>query len=113
MEDPRGKAGMPWQDCFEFSFIKKMYIDGIKANMGEKRPHCEIGTIHSMKGRECDVVVITPDLYGIFATDYKLEKNPLDFARLFYVAVTRASLGVYILFPKAPVFYEELMGWNI
>ncbi len=57
-----------------------------------------IGTIHSFKGAEADIVYIAPDLSGAAMRGWLSGKKERDgIYRNFYVALTRAKEGVYIM----------------
>jgi hypothetical protein len=58
-------------------------------------PGITVGTIHSVKGGECDHVILSPDIsYEAFQNQQWGEIN-----RTFYVAVTRARKSVHLLAP--------------
>lgn len=60
----------------------------------------EVTTIHRVKGREADNVVILPDFSR--KTENNLEKEH----RVFYVAVTRAKKNLYLMEPQTNLYYE-------
>lgn len=64
-----------------------------------ERPKVEIGTIHSMKGREADHAVIVPDMTA--STFRGVDTDPDGEARTWYVAVTRASRYLHLLAPRS------------
>ena len=56
-----------------------------------------VGTIHSVKGGEADVVYLFPDLSQAGAAQYERSGAPHDSViRLFYVGATRARETLYI-----------------
>ena len=62
-----------------------------------EHPGVVVGTIHSVKGGEADVVFLYPDLSRAAQTSY--ERRGLDrdsILRLFYVGITRARETLYI-----------------
>jgi len=61
----------------------------------KQRPQITVGTIHSTKGSEADVVVLAPDLSSKGMDSWENEKASIY--RLFYVGLTRAKDSVYIL----------------
>jgi superfamily I DNA/RNA helicase len=67
------------------------------------RPQVIIGTIHSVKGGEADVVYLFPDLSR--AADYEWQRygteNQDAIIRQFYVAMTRARLKLVICRPAS------------
>jgi len=68
------------------------YIRDCLAN-GEREPRCYVGTIHSVKGGEADYVVLCPDVPARAELHTDAER------RVWYVAMTRARKGVYVLRP--------------
>ncbi len=73
-----------------------------KGNL-HSEPNILIATIHSVKGKEADNVVILPDMS--VATYDGWMKNPDNEHRVFYVGVTRARKALYILPPSTDKFY--------
>jgi DNA helicase-2/ATP-dependent DNA helicase PcrA len=57
-------------------------------------PNIIVGTIHSVKGAEADVVALLPDLSPSFSREYAY--NPKSVARLLYVGMTRAREGLIL-----------------
>jgi len=61
----------------------------------EKRPLISVGTIHSVKGGEADIVILLPDIS--FAAYSCLQSGNCDsITRQFYVGMTRAREGLII-----------------
>lgn len=61
------------------------------------QPLITVGTIHSVKGGEADVVIIAPDLSQSGVMEYTGNESQRDgVTRLFYVALTRAREGVVL-----------------
>ncbi|MHC4707600.1 MAG: UvrD-helicase domain-containing protein [Planctomycetota bacterium] len=58
-----------------------------------EEPRVMVGTIHSVKGGEADVVIISPDLSpeGFRAWNHGSGPSSIDVRRMFYVAFTRAK----------------------
>ena len=69
---------------FPFAVIEKKGVRGLT-----EKPKIMIGTIHSVKGGEADVVMVFPDLSPIGVETYS--RNPASIYRAFYVAMTRAK----------------------
>jgi len=66
----------------------------------QETPRAVVGTIHSVKGGEADVVVVFPDLSRAGAAGYERGDEDRDSViRTFYVAVTRAREEVYLCEP--------------
>lgn len=57
---------------------------------GRKDPTCVVGTIHSVKGGEADVVYVIPDLSVQGGEQFGSVAGAASLRRLFYVACTRA-----------------------
>lgn len=66
----------------------------------EERPKNIIGTIHSVKGGEADYVFLAPDVSSETAKQTWMDGEDKDsVTRLFYVGMTRARHGLYLLQP--------------
>jgi DNA helicase-2/ATP-dependent DNA helicase PcrA len=66
-------------------------------------PKAIVGTIHSVKGGEADVVFLFPDLSDSGMTAYRRHGPPRDaVTRTFYVGITRARDTLYICGPDSP-----------
>lgn len=64
-------------------------------------PNLRLSTIHSVKGREADRVVLINDVTGRISAS--IEQNPDDEIRVFYVGVTRAKHRLDIVTGDSPV----------
>jgi len=63
----------------------------------EESPRVIVGTIHSVKGGEADVVFLFPDISPAGDAAYQKHGPPRDSViRLFYVGMTRARHTLYI-----------------
>lgn len=79
----------------------------VGAGVLDSEPRLTVGTIHSVKGAEADVVYLSPDLSAQGVTFLHKMPNNLDFmARLFYVGVTRARTTVVLLEPTDGKHWE-------
>lgn len=96
-EDARKKADYPLQ------IVDKFGPDFLDAD--EITPPVIIGTIHSVKGGEADVVIVIPDL-SLEGMQEWTGKGKAAIRRLFYVAVTRAKHGVFIAKPAGRFFAD-------
>jgi len=68
-----------------------------------ERPEVIVGTIHSVKGAEADVVYLFPDLSRAGDCQYQRCGPPRDsVVRLFYVGITRARHTLYICPAETP-----------
>ena len=65
-----------------------------------KKPLIYVGTIHSFKGSEADVVIIFPDLSPKGYRQWMTPGGQDSILRMFYVALTRARETVYFANPK-------------
>jgi superfamily I DNA/RNA helicase len=70
----------------------------------EKSPRITVGTIHSVKGGEADVVILFPDVSPqAFREYHSADKDRRDAVlRMFYVGVTRAKEELYLASPCTP-----------
>ena len=63
----------------------------------EQTPRVIVGTIHSVKGGQADVVYLFPDLSQAGDAQYRRDGPPRDSViRQFYVGVTRAREKLYV-----------------
>jgi DNA helicase-2/ATP-dependent DNA helicase PcrA len=68
-----------------------------------ERPKITVGTIHSVKGDEADVVILFPDLSPAAHRQWEGEPDERDeIIRTFYVGLTRAREGVILCSPSSP-----------
>lgn len=85
--------------------LREYYIAALRR--GEKlssEPRITINTIHSVKGGECDNVVILSDISP--RTYDEMEKDYDNECRVFYVGVTRAKQNLYIVEPYQDFRFE-------
>jgi superfamily I DNA/RNA helicase len=69
-----------------------------------KEPQTVIGTIHSVKGGECDVVILFPDLSRAGFEEWCSPGVRRDsIVRMFYVGMTRAKESLYLADAASPV----------
>ena len=64
----------------------------------KREPKITLGTIHSVKGGECDTVFVFPDLSLAGYAEWNRDRDSIT--RLFYVALTRASKRVVLCGPQ-------------
>ena len=84
---------------------KEFWISALR--LGEKiteKPRIRISTIHGAKGAEADHVALVTDI-SRKAYD-RLENDPNDEHRVFYVGVTRAKQSLTIISPRTRYYYE-------
>jgi len=70
----------------------------------KNKARIRLSTIHGIKGGESDNVVVISDIS--YRTWRKLNIEPDDEHRVFYVAVTRAKKNLFILQPETKYSYE-------
>jgi superfamily I DNA/RNA helicase len=87
-----------WYDSLSFSeaLREALMLLKEKGELGSK-PRIRVSTIHAVKGKEADNVVVLPDMSVL--THRAFQKNPDDEHRVFYVAVTRAKQNLYLHSP--------------
>lgn len=86
---------------FSYPF-QVMKMRGAEELLAPKR--VKIGTIHSFKGDESQVVFMFPDLSGRGAGEWESGGASRDrIYRQFYVAMTRSSDKLYVLEPESPL----------
>ncbi len=76
---------------FPVTVVKRHGTEGLI-----EEPRIEVGTIHSVKGGEADVVFLWPDLSQAGALEYMRRSGRDAAIRLFYVGMTRAKHTLYI-----------------
>lgn len=88
---------MPWREAFDMvPPLVSDYVHKVEQNGGlDEKPRIEIGTIHSVKGKEADFVVLRPEMAT--RTYQAFEANPDAEHRVWYVGVTRARHGLFLL----------------
>ena len=67
-------------------------------------PRVYVGTIHSVKGREAENVVLRPDMVSRTFRGYEEDPDPEH--RTFYVGATRARENLYLMTPETPWAYD-------
>ena len=83
---------------------KNYVLNALKRKDNVKNPRIKISTIHSMKGGECDNIVVIPDLS--YAAHKAYRRDPSIEHRVYYVAVTRTKQSLHIMMPETKEFYE-------
>ena len=68
-----------------------------------KAPQITVGTIHSVKGGQADVVVLFPDLSMQAMRGWESRREHDALVRLFYVAMTRARETLVLADPATPL----------
>lgn len=64
-------------------------------------PQVTIGTIHSVKGGAADIVYVAPDVSAAGMSHAQTPGGRDELIRLFYVAMTRARMGLRVLSPHS------------
>jgi len=85
-------------------FNRTYILSALKRGDNVKNPRITISTIHSMKGGECDNVVVIPDLSRAAYRKYQTDPNTEH--RVYYVAVTRAKRSLHIMEPSISEYYS-------
>jgi len=98
------RTTVSWDNVFKLSDTTKDILLKAEKDGCLEEVQVEINTIHAVKGREADNVVILPDLVEMTSKAYA--KDPDNEHRVFYVAVTRAMRNLYIHHPLTTRFYE-------
>jgi DNA helicase-2/ATP-dependent DNA helicase PcrA len=74
------------------------------------KPQVVVGTIHSVKGAEADVVIVFPDLSVLGKAEWDEEGPRRDSVlRMFYVAMTRAREGLVLAGPSG----QRYVPWAV
>jgi DNA helicase II / ATP-dependent DNA helicase PcrA len=83
--------------------------EGRRAEWGDPRdPRIILGTVHSVKGGQADHVWLFPDLSYAGYSDLSSRGGSDRLRRLFYVAVTRARVGLTLCAPSGMYSVEDL-----
>lgn len=101
----RVKSGAIYDELTGVNKEMESYVQALAREHGtdfvDRKPSLRIGTMHSAKGKEADIVLIDPSLPKRVQKEMRLAPEPEH--RLAYVAVTRAKEGVVILPPRKRV----------
>jgi hypothetical protein len=90
-----GKIGLDMQNYV---------LNALKRGDNVKNPRIKLSTIHSMKGGECENVLLVPDIS--YAANKEYERDPSTEHRVFYVGVTRAKKNLHIMQPQTERYYQ-------
>jgi DNA helicase-2/ATP-dependent DNA helicase PcrA len=100
-----------WIESFCYlPFDEAEYYRRIKGNgfnikkLLKDKPLIEIGTVHSIKGREADHVIVLPDMSNL--THKMSEFNNGEESRVFYVASTRSRKSLFLMEPVSQLYYD-------
>lgn len=95
----------PWYSSFNWEYHKIMhYRDYFAKKRDVNKFDINVSTIHSIKGRESDNVVL---IMNITKSIYEnLQKNPNSEHRVFYVGATRAKKVLFLIFLEGLSKYE-------
>jgi len=75
-------------------------------------PRLVIGTIHSVKGGEADVVILMPDIsLEAYRQAVSAQEHQDSITRLFYVGITRAKEALYVTAPVVPMLAAQVREW--
>lgn len=98
------RTTVSWDKVFKVSDTTKDILLKAEKEGNLEDISVEVNTIHAVKGREADNVVILPDFVEMTSKSYAAD--PDNEHRVFYVAVTRAMANLYIHHPLTTRFYE-------
>jgi superfamily I DNA/RNA helicase len=105
---PGSLAAQPWYLALKgINDTRRDYYTSVLRRGADKLsrpPRIRIDTIHGVKGAEADYVLVSPDMSDRTMKAYRAEPDAEH--RVFYVAVTRARLGLHLLTPQTFNFYE-------
>ena len=76
---------------------KHYILNSLRRGDNVKNPRIKISTIHSMKGGECQNVLVIPEIS--YAAHKEYQREPSTEHRVFYVAVTRTKESLHIMEP--------------
>jgi DNA helicase-2/ATP-dependent DNA helicase PcrA len=96
-----------WQDILEGLDPEDilMFESLVKSkDIFKNKARIRLSTIHGMKGGESENVVVMSDIS--YKTWRKLNTEPDDEHRVFYVAITRAKKNLFILQPETKYSYD-------
>lgn len=87
--------------------IQVLKTRGVKAL--QETPKCCVGTVHSVKGGQADVVILFSDISGSALEELKSGEEGIDSVRrAFYVGMTRAKEKLYVTRPYIKKFSMRL-----
>jgi superfamily I DNA/RNA helicase len=80
--------------------MEVIYRHGVGAL--RKRPLVEVGTVHALKGREADTVVVSPDISLMAYQNARAsEEVAEEMRRVYYVAISRARDSLLLAAPSS------------
>ena len=101
---------LPWDEGLgKISETDKRYIKAClrKGESLTEEPRIRISTIHSAKGAQADnVMLLTDTMRRSYSMWRKVENEPLDEARVFYVGLTRALQHLHLIHPMHSRGYQ-------
>lgn len=106
----QSRYGLLWSQSWETAFITLTREDRESLALIEKKygfdktPTVTINTIHGVKGKEADNVVIMLDMARRSYNGY--QEDPDNEHRVFYVGMTRARKNLYLMHPESDMYYS-------
>ena len=96
----------PWSNQLDrLTAFERQYISNLLAKKSlDQQPEVLISTIHGVKGKEADNVVILPDMS--WKTMQGFQTSPDQEHRVWYVGVTRTRNSLFLLHPTTKNFYD-------
>ena len=94
-----------WDIALKLDDTLKQYLKRVEEQEGlAANPRIEINTMHGVKGKEADNVVMLPDM--AYPSHKEMETNPDSEHRVFYVGATRAKEFLYLMPPSSKFYYD-------
>ncbi len=94
----------PWFDSLDISFEDMVYYRNIIQNKTElNNKNFNVSTIHSIKGAEAENVVLFLDISKSAYNNYMVNNDAE--LRVYYVACTRASKKLFLIYPDSRYSY--------
>ena len=94
----------PWYDSLELSFDDMVYYRNIiQCKTDVTSTNFKVSTIHSIKGAEAENVVLFLDISRSAHANYMINNDAE--LRVYYVACTRASKNLFLIYPDTSFAY--------
>lgn len=92
-----GVEGIFPGDMEDKAYLRRLYdrYGGSVLDITSSTPHLKVGTYHSVKGAEADIVVLNPTFTWRVKREFEVRQDPEH--RVMYVGITRARKKVLVL----------------